>query len=78
VASTTISKAKTELISVKSGGHRLAFKVGGGEHKVKVSRSRTEVVIGGKPSSRGKLKAGMACEISYFGNGGEARRIACR
>ncbi|MCZ6813264.1 MAG: extracellular solute-binding protein [Alphaproteobacteria bacterium] len=78
VASTTIVKAKTVLTSVKRGGRRLAFKVKGGEHKVKVSRSRTEVFIGGRPGSRGKLKVGMACEISYLGNGNEARKISCQ
>jgi iron(III) transport system substrate-binding protein len=77
VASTTVLKAKTVLTSVKRGGRRLKFKVGGGEHKVKVSRSRTEIFIGGKPGARGKLKAGMACEISYLGNGGEAKKISC-
>ncbi|MEE8140726.1 MAG: hypothetical protein V3T66_07430, partial [Alphaproteobacteria bacterium] len=64
--------------AVKRGGRRLAFKVKGGEHKAKVSRSRTEVLIGGKPDSRGKLKAGMACEIAYLGNGNEARKISCQ
>ncbi len=78
VASTTIAKAKTVLTSVKRGGRRLKFKVKGGEHKVKVSRSRTEVFIAGKPSSRGKLKVGMACEIAYLGNGGEAKKISCK
>ena len=48
------------------------------EHKVKVSGSRTEIFIGGKSSSRGKLKPGMACEIAYLGNGNEARKVSCK
>ncbi|MDX1485072.1 MAG: extracellular solute-binding protein [Alphaproteobacteria bacterium] len=78
VASTATVKVKTQLTAVRRGGRRLAFTVKGGEHKVKVSRSRTEVMIGGKASSRGKLKVGMACEIVYLGNGNEARKISCK
>ena len=78
MAAKTIIKVKTVLTAVKRGGRRLAFKVGSGEHKAKVSRSRTEVLIGGKSSSRGKLKPGMACEIAYLGNGNEARKISCK
>jgi hypothetical protein len=78
VASTKLVKIKTVLTAVKRGGRRLAFKAKGGEHKVKTSRSRTEVSIGGKPSSRGNLKVGMACQISYLGNGNEARKISCK
>jgi iron(III) transport system substrate-binding protein len=78
MAATTVSKVKTVLTSVKRGGRRLAFKVGGGEHKAKVSRSRTEILIGGKASSRGKLKPGMKCDIAYLGNGNEARKVSCK
>ncbi len=78
MAAKTIIKVKTILTAVKRGGRRLAFKVGGSEHKAKISRSRTEIVIGGKSSSRGKLKAGMACEIAYLGNGNEARKVSCK
>ena len=78
VAATKLYKVKTVLTAVKRGGRRLAFKVGGGEHKVKVSGPRTEVVIGGKQSSRDNLKVGMACEIAYLGDGNEARKIACQ
>jgi len=78
MAAKTVTKVETVLTAVKRGGRRLAFKVESGEHKVKVSGSRTEVMIGGKSSSRGKLKVGMNCEISYLGNGNEARKISCK
>jgi len=78
MAAKTVTKVKTVLTAVKRGGRRLSFKVGGGEHKVKVSGSRTEILIGGKSGSRGKLKVGMDCQISYLGNGNEARKIACK
>jgi len=78
MAANTVTKVKTVLTAVKRGGRRLSFKVKGGEHKVKVSGSRTEVMIGGKSGSRGNLKVGMACEIAYLGNGNEARKISCK
>jgi hypothetical protein len=78
VAPTAITKVTTVLTEVKRGGRRLKFKVKGGEHKVKMSRSRSEVLIGGKPSTRSKLKVGMACRISYLGNGNEARKVSCK
>ncbi len=41
------------------------------------SSSRTKVSIDGKKAKRKALKAGMVCEISYAGNGGEARTVKC-
>jgi iron(III) transport system substrate-binding protein len=68
----------TKLTGVKRGGRQLVFKAGGAEHKVKLSRSRTKVLIGGQPSERGKLKRGMACAITYPGNGEEAKQVSCK
>lgn len=78
VAATTTVKVVTKLTAVKRGGRLLRFKVKGGEHQVKMSKSRSAVEIGGKPSSRGKLKVGMSCEIAYLGNGNEARKVSCK
>ncbi|MDH3242821.1 MAG: extracellular solute-binding protein [Alphaproteobacteria bacterium] len=78
VAGSSTVKAMTKLTAVQRGGRLLKFTVKGGEHQVKMSRSRSEVVIGGKPASRGKLKVGMSCEISYLGNGNEARKVSCK
>jgi ABC-type Fe3+ transport system substrate-binding protein len=78
LVSKTITKVKTKLTAVEKGGRGLRFKVKGGEHKVKMSGSRSEVTIGGKRSARSKLKAGMECEISYLGNGNEARKVSCQ
>lgn len=74
----TMLKAKTKLVAVKRGARIVTFKVKGKTHSVKVSRSRTDVSIGGKLSARKKLKAGMACEILYPGNKKEAKSITCK
>lgn len=78
MAATKVFQVRTVLTAVKRGGRLLKFKVKKGEHQVKMSRSRSEVVIGGKTSSRSNLKAGMACEISYLGDGNEARKVSCK
>ena len=70
-------KVKVKLLAVKRGGRWLHFKNKGAEHKTKVSSSRTEVSIDGKKAKRKALKAGMVCEISYAGDGGEANTVKC-
>ena len=71
-------KVKTVIADVKKGGRSIAFKVGGDSHQAKISKSRTKITIGGKSAKRGALKAGLDCEITYAGNGGEAKSIACK
>jgi hypothetical protein len=51
---------------------------GGKELKTSVSGSRTRIEIAGKESKRGALKAGMACNVTFKGNGTEASLIACK
>ncbi len=70
-------KVKAKLDDVKRDGRILVFKNGSAAHTAKVSGSRSKVVIDGKDAKRGALKPGMTCEISYAGNGGEAKTITC-
>lgn len=70
-------KVKSALAAVENGGRVIKFLASGADHKANVSGSRTKVTIAGKDASRSALKAGMACEISYSGNGGEATAIDC-
>lgn len=70
-------KVKTKLDAVKRGGRILEFKNGSEAHKAKVSSSRTKVMINGKKAKRKALKPGMACEITYSANGGEAKTVSC-
>ena len=67
----------TMIDATANGNRELSFKVDGKTHKVSVSGSRTEVTIGGNKESRKKIKVGMACDISYQGDGTEAKKVAC-
>ncbi|MEE8515428.1 MAG: extracellular solute-binding protein [Alphaproteobacteria bacterium] len=71
-------KVRVSLSKIKRGGRRLFFKVKGKEHKVKISRSRSRIIIKGEDSDRGKLKVGMNCTVTYPGNGGEAKVVDCK
>lgn len=72
-----LMKANTRLDEVKNGGRELVFKAEGENHMVDISGSRTAVMISGKKTKRGNLKPGMACEISYAGDGSEAVSVTC-
>ena len=81
LAPATGKKMKTvtaKITEKKRGGRRMFFKVKGKTHKIKVSGSRTDVLINGELSSRGKVKVGMTCKIVYPGNGKEAKSISCK
>jgi hypothetical protein len=67
-----------KIATKKRGGRRMEFKVKGKTHKIKVSGSRTDITINGEMSSRGKVKIGMTCKITYPGNGKEAKSISCK
>lgn len=69
---------KAALTEIKREGRRLFFKgKDGSTHMVKVSGSRTKVVIKGEKTKRKNLKVGMTCAITYPGNGGEAKSVVC-
>ena len=72
-----VLKAKTELVDIKREGRQLFFMNGSDKHQVKISGSRTQVMIGGKKSKRGELKVGMKCEISYPTDKSEAMSVSC-
>jgi ABC-type Fe3+ transport system substrate-binding protein len=73
-----LSTVSTKISAVKRGGRRISFKVGGKTHTVKVSGSRTKVVVGGIDSTRRGVKKGMSCQITYPGNKEEAKKIDCK
>ena len=66
------------LSKIERGGRWLHFKVGNETHKSKVSGSRTQITLGGKPARRSKLKVGMNCAVTYGGNGSEAKMVVCK
>jgi hypothetical protein len=50
----------------------------GKDMKVKISRSRTAIVIGGKKAKRGALKVGMDCVITWPKVNGETKEVSCK
>ncbi len=66
------------VTKVKRGGRRVWIKYKGKEVKTKISRSRTEVTINGKPDKRKNIKPGMTCTFNYPKPGAESARVDCK
>ena len=69
-------KLDTTLTGIKKKGKVLAFNAGGKAQTARVA-DKTKITIGGKSAKASALKAGMACKLDYYGDGGQARSIAC-
>ncbi|MEE8516972.1 MAG: extracellular solute-binding protein [Alphaproteobacteria bacterium] len=69
---------KARILKVRRRGRKFDFKVGNDTHTVRISGRRTEIYIKGERNLRSAVKAGMDCEITYPGNGEEAKKVACR
>jgi tripartite-type tricarboxylate transporter receptor subunit TctC len=65
------------LEKVEREGRVLVFKAGNDAQRANVSGGRTEITVAGKKVDRKSLTAGMKCEITYSGDGGEAQKIQC-
>ena len=53
------------------------FMAGGEEHQVRVHGKRTAVTVAGKKAKGKELKVGMKCAVTYSGNMGIAKSVAC-
>ncbi|MQA66151.1 MAG: hypothetical protein GEU76_09660 [Alphaproteobacteria bacterium] len=73
-----LKTVNASLDKVENDGRILHYKADGKAFKSKVSGSRTKVNVGGKEAKRGALKAGMACEITYMGEGAEVTEVKCK
>jgi len=73
-------KAAGPLIEVNNKGREIVFAGPDGKKvKSKPSGSRTKITIAGKAAKRGKLKAGMNCQINYKSGGeNEPATIDCK
>ena len=72
------SRTLARDMKVKKKGKAITFKDASGKKvTVKLSGRRTKITIGGKKAKRSKVKAGMTCEVSYFGNKGRAKKLRC-
>lgn len=68
---------RTSLTGVGKDGRNVVFLNNGAKTEARVSRGATEIVRGGQKIEAAGLQAGMSCEITYYGNGGTAAKIAC-
>lgn len=73
-----IPKVEARLIAVGEGGRDIEFTVNGGNKKIDVSNSRTNVSIGGKKVGRDQLKVGHSCSIEFIDGAKEASGVTCQ
>ncbi len=66
-----------EITAAERGGRRYRFMADGKEVTVRVSSSRTAILVDGKRQGRKAVKMGMRCEVTYPGNDQEAMKVAC-
>ena len=72
-------KVDGALTQINNGGREIAFKdAGGKEMKARISGSRTTIKVAGQAVKRSKMKAGMACSVTFKGSGTEASLIDCK
>jgi hypothetical protein len=64
------------LTAVESDGRRIRFDDNGKPSRAVVA-SQTEITVGGVKAGASSLKAGMRCAVTYFGDRGQAKAIAC-
>jgi hypothetical protein len=65
------------LIAVEKEGQRIRFD-DKGKPSLALVASQTEVTVGGSKAEPGALKAGMTCAVTYFGDRGQAKSVACK
>ena len=70
-------QTKAIVKKVVRNGRRLVVTSNGKELKVKISRSRTGVMIGSKKTKRKNIKVGMACTITWPKVNSEAKLVDC-
>ncbi len=71
--------ANVKFDEVKRDGRVLLFSYGGKKMKLRVSGSRSEIMVGGKLAPRSALKSGMSCNLNWAKRGDrvEARKVRC-
>jgi hypothetical protein len=71
-----IDAKDSQLTDVERGGARIAFTDGG--KPVKATTGGAKIVIAGNAVKASELKPGLTCDISYLGDGDNARTVDCR
>jgi tripartite-type tricarboxylate transporter receptor subunit TctC len=82
VPPSTFDQAKTVKVSstltkVGDKGATVTFMRDGKESSAAVAKE-TEITIAGSKADAGALKTGLACDIDYYGDKGQAKSLACK
>ncbi len=70
-------KVSSAITGLQKKGRVIVFANNGKAAHAKVGK-KTKISIGGKKAKRSALKAGLSCEIEYFGEMGQAKSIKCK
>lgn len=70
-------KVATTLKALTGKGRAVAFDAKGKAHTAKLAK-KTKITVAGQAAKAADLKPGMACMVDYYGDGGQARSIACK
>lgn len=70
-------RVATAIKALKKKGKLVVFDRMGKETHAKIGR-KTKIKVAGKKAKRNALKAGMKCDIAYFGEMGQAKTISCK
>ena len=65
------------LTAVENDGQRIRFD-DKGKASLALVASETEVIVGGAKVEAVALKVGMACDVTYFGDRGQAKSVVCK
>lgn len=71
------TKVSTSLTGVKKKGKVIAFEAKGKAQTARIGK-KTKITVAGKKAKGSALKAGMACDVDYFGDGGQAKSVSCK
>ncbi len=65
------------ITQVKNEGREIVIQRAGQEVLAKISGSRTQITLAGKPAKRSIFKPGLVCSVTYPRPGAEAKNIDC-
>jgi len=69
---------KVKINATKRGGRLIVFDLKGKEAKARISGRRTKVMLQGTAGKRSGIKPGMSCDVTYKGDGSEAKLVSCK
>jgi len=72
-----VIKVSSAITGLQKKGRVIVFASNGKTAHAKVGK-KTKISVGGKKAKRGALKAGLNCQIEYYGEMSQAKSIKCK